>query len=135
MALTFEWCGTCTDLELNQLHAEAFATPPTPDAGRNWTDLLNAHSLGWVVARDGDALVGFVNVIWDGLAHAWLQDTMVARRSRGHGIGQRLVAMARDQARDAGCQWLHADYGEHLKAFYEVACGFSPTNAGLFALT
>ena len=40
--------------------------------------LLEGHSLGWVVAREDGSLVGFVNVLWDGLVHAWIQDTMVA---------------------------------------------------------
>ena len=57
-------------------------------------ELVAAHSLGWVVARDGAELVGFVNVLWDGLVHAWIQDTMVAANaSRGRGVGTRLVAV------------------------------------------
>ena len=98
MALDYEWRGGCTDTELNQLHAEAFETRIFDDGGWSWTDLLDRHSLGWVVARDGDDLVGFVNVVWDGRAHAWLQDTMVATKARRGGIGTRLVALARDGA-------------------------------------
>jgi KaiC/GvpD/RAD55 family RecA-like ATPase len=49
----------------------------------NAPELVHRHSLGWVVAREGAELVGFVNVLWDGLVHAWLQDTMVAVRARG----------------------------------------------------
>ena len=135
MAVDYEWRGACSDTELNQLHAEAFETRIVDDDGWSWTDLLDRHSLGWVVARDGGDLVGFVNVIWDGRAHAWLQDTMVATKARRGGIGTRLVALARDGALGAGCHWLHADYGEHLAHFYEDNCGFAPTHAGLMALT
>ena len=95
---------------------------------------MSAHSLGWVVARDGTALVGFVNVLWDGLVHAWLQDTMVAVDARGRGVGARLVATARAGAREAGCEWLHVDFDDHLRAFYFETCGFVPTNAGLIGL-
>jgi tetratricopeptide (TPR) repeat protein len=42
--------------------------------------------------------------------------------------------MARDGARDAGCEWLHADFDPHLRPFYFDACGFAPTDAGLIAL-
>jgi GNAT superfamily N-acetyltransferase len=88
--------------------------------------------LGSDVARDDDALVGFVNVIWDGLVHAWLQDTIVG--PRGLGIGTELVARAREGARAAGCEWLHVDFDEHLRPFSFDACGFTPTTAGLIAL-
>lgn len=36
--------------------------------------------------RDDQGLVGFVNVIWDGQAHAFIEDTLVARRARRQGI-------------------------------------------------
>ena len=96
--------------------------------------LTARHSLGWVVARDGGALVGFVNVLWDGLVHAWLQDTMVAAAARRRGIGRRLVELARDEARRAGCETLHVDFDDDLRGFYLEACGFTATNAGLIAL-
>ena len=86
------------------------------------------------MARHGDALAGFVNVLWDGLVHAWLQDTMVARRMRGRGIGTELVARAAQGARVAGCEYLHVDFDDHLRPFYLGACGFAPTSAGLLAL-
>jgi GNAT superfamily N-acetyltransferase len=96
---------------------------------------VRAHSLGWVVAREDDLLVGFVNVPWDGRAHAFVEDTMVARAARRRGIGADLVALARDEASASGCRWLHVDYEEHLRPFYEDACGFAPTSAGLMALS
>jgi GNAT superfamily N-acetyltransferase len=95
---------------------------------------VERHSLGWVVARDGAGLVGFVNVLWDGLVHAWLQDTMVAAAARGTGVGTLLVAHARDGAKAAGCEFLHVDFDDDLRPFYFGACGFSPTNAGLMRL-
>jgi GNAT superfamily N-acetyltransferase len=100
----------------------------------NWSTLVNEHGLGWVVARSGKQLVGFVNVPWDGRAHAWIQDTMVAKVSRLQGVGTRLVATARVQARAAGCQWLHVDFDDRLRSVYLKACRFTPTSAGLIAL-
>ena len=90
----------------------------------------------WAGSSPGRAatLIGFVNVLWDGLVHAWIQDTMVAADTRGQGVGRRLVAQATEGARDAGCEWLHVDFDDHLRAFYFDACGFKPTNAGLIAL-
>ena len=134
MTITYEWRGQFGNEEINVLHAEAFETRVFDESEWDWRALTARHSLGWVVARDGDDLVGFVNVLWDGLVHAWLQDTMVAVAARGRDVGTALVAAARAGARDAGCEWLHVDFDDHLRAFYFDACGFTPTNAGLIAL-
>jgi len=100
----------------------------------NWRSLTDAHSLGWVVARRDGELVGFVNVVSDGLVHAWLQDTMVAASARGGGIGRQVVAVAVEGARAAGCELLHVDFDEPLRPFYLEACGFRPSLAGLLDL-
>lgn len=134
MTTIFTWRGAFTNSEVNALHAEAFQTRVYDEAEWDWVRLTSQHSLGWVVARQGGELIGFVNVLWDGLVHAWLQDTMVASRSRGEGIGTGLVARAREAAKAAGCEYLHVDFDEQLAPFYFGACGFSATWAGLLAL-
>ncbi len=131
----FGWRDDVTSTEVNVLHAEAFGTRVFTDQEWDWRSLLETHSLGWVVARDDDgALVGFVNVVWDGSVHAWLQDTMVASAARHRGVATRLVEVAREQARAAGCEYLHVDFDDDLRDFYLDACGFTPTNAGLITL-
>jgi GNAT superfamily N-acetyltransferase len=97
--------------------------------------LVARHSLGWVAAREDQLLVGFVNVVWDGFTHAWLQDVMVAGSARHQGIGMRLVEVAGDAARAAGCEWLHVDFEPALREFYLGACHFEPTEAGLLRLS
>lgn len=134
MATVYEWRGAFSNQEVNGLHAEAFNTRVFDESEWNWVELVDRHSLGWVVARQDAELVGFVNVVWDGLVHAWLQDTMVAAKARGQGIGTELVKYARDGARGAGCEYLHVDFEDHLRPFYLDACGFTPTNAGLLSL-
>ena len=134
MTPTYEWRGAFANREVNELHAEAFDTRLYDDGEWNWLEQVARHSLGWVVARDGEELIGFVNVPWDGLVHAWVQDTMVAVRARGRGVGTALVATAVEEARAAGCEWLHVDFEPHLRAFYLDACGFRPTDAGLIEL-
>jgi GNAT superfamily N-acetyltransferase len=135
MAVTYQWRGDFTNQEVNLLHAEAFDTRVFGESEWNWVQLVHRHSLGWVVARDGTSLVGFVNVLWDGLVHAWLQDTMVAVAARGRGIGSGLVDHARRGAKAAGCEYLHVDFEDHLAAFYFGTCGFRPTSAGLLELS
>ena len=126
-----EWRGLVSDGEVNALHAEAFEHPPesTP-----WVERLERWSLGWVTARDEDVLVGFVNVVWDGGAHAFVLDTCVALRARGRGLGVALLAAAAAGSRAAGCAWLHVDFVDELSPFYLDAAGFRPTPAGLLAL-
>ncbi len=128
------WRGDFSNAEMNALHAEAFETRVYDESEWNWRDQVERHSLGWVVAREGDALVGFVNVPWDGLVHAWIQDTVVARSARRRGVGKELIAVAARGAREAGCEWLHVDFDDDLREFYFDGCGFTPTNAGLIEL-
>ena len=128
------WRGEFSSDEANRLHAEAFGTRLFHSSEWDWRRLVAEHSLGWVTARDGDRLVGFVNVLWDGLVHAWLQDVMVAADSRHLGVGRRVVAAARDAARDAGCEWLHVDFDEEHARFYLESCGFTRAPAGVIQL-
>ena len=134
MRIRTSWRGQFTNDEANQLHAEAFETRLYSAAEWDWEGLVRAHSLGWVTARSETDLVGFVNVIWDGLVHAWIQDEMVASSARRRGIGQDLIRVAAQGSRDAGCEILHVDFEDHLRGFYIDACGFTPTNAGLLRL-
>ena len=129
--ITYEWRGPFSSGEVSALHAAAF---DHQDAGRNWRDQVERHSLGWVCARNGDDLAGFVNVAWDGGAHAFVLDTMVAPRLHRQGTGTGLVARAIEEARRAGCAWLHVNFEEHLQPFYLRGCGFTPSPAGLIAL-
>ena len=93
-----------------------------------------SRSLAYICAYDGERLVGFVNLAWDGGIHAFLLDTTVHRDDQRRGIGQELVKQAIQAARERGIHWLHVDYEPHLSHFYE-SCGFSHTEAGLMRLT
>jgi GNAT superfamily N-acetyltransferase len=134
MVITYAWRGDVESSELNALHAEAFGHGVFGGDGWDWATQLDGHSLGWVCAREGTDLVGFVNVAWDGQVHAFVLDTMVASSYGRRGIGTELVAVAVNEARRAGCEWLHVDFEDHLRSFYFDACGFVPTNAGLIEL-
>ncbi len=127
----YEWRGEFASAEVDALHAEGFDHALLGD---DWRGQVERHSLGWVCARQGDRLVGFVNVAWDGSVHAFVLDTMVTAAARRQGIGAELVAEAVRGSRAAGCEWLHVDFEDHLRAFYFDACGFTPTNAGLIQL-
>ena len=103
------------------------------DAGpQSWQSVL-ARSLTHVGAYDGDKLIGFINVAWDGGVHAFLLDTCVDADYQRRGIAKDLVRTAEETARVRGAKWLHVDFEPHLRDFYR-SCGFRPTEAGLIAL-
>lgn len=131
MTIDYAWRGHFDNTELDALHAEGFRHRFLEI---DWRSQLESHSLGWVCAREGEELLGFVNVAWDGGIHAFILDTLVAGRVRRQGIGKTMIEVALDEARAAGCEWLHVDFDDHLRPFYLDACGFSPTDAGLIAL-
>lgn len=133
--ITYQWRGSFTNDEVHALHAEVFETRLFDENEWNWVEQVNAYSLGWVVARHGGRLVGFANVLWDGLVHAFIEDVMVDSSMRHRGIGVRVVHTARDEAKAAGCDFLQVGFDAHLRAFYIDACGFQPTNGGLIQLS
>jgi ribosomal protein S18 acetylase RimI-like enzyme len=128
--VTYRWRGPLTDAEMVELvRAHGGRTAP------GWWDRIRPHSLGWVTARvDDGALVGFVNVVWDGGDHAFLIDTKTHGAYQRRGVGTQVVRLAARQAKAAGCEWLHVDFEERLAPFYFEACGFRPTEAGLIHL-
>ena len=111
--------------ELNRLFAAAWPQ----HRQRDFMPVLQ-HSLTHIGAYSAQNLIGFVNVAWDGGAHAFLLDTTVHPNFRRRGIGSALVFAAIERARQNGVVWIHVDYESHLQSFYH-ACGFAPTNAGL----
>lgn len=63
---------------------------------------VHERSLTWISAWRGERLAGYVNVATDGGIHAFVLDTTVHPDERRHGLGQRLVRAAEDEARAAG---------------------------------
>jgi GNAT superfamily N-acetyltransferase len=114
--------------ELNELRGTAWPGVQTGD----WTPMF-ARAFGWVSARHGDQLVGFVRLLWDGDVHVFLLDATVHRDFQHQGIGTELVKRAIKLAKTSGAEWLHVDYEPHLDGFYQTA-GFRPTPAGLISL-
>ena len=134
MTIAYAWRGTFDSSEVNGLHADAFEHEMYDKAAWDWWALVGSHSLGWVTARQSGALVGFVNIPWDGFIHAWIQDVMVLTTHRNLGIGTELVSRATAHVRNAGCEWLHVDFDDDLAPFYIDACGFKSSQAGLISL-
>lgn len=128
--IVYRWREPITDDEMVELVGSHGGRPEV-----GWWDKVWPQSLGWVTARRADGvLVGFVNVAWDGADHAFLLDTKTRGSWQHLGIGTEVVRWAVEQARAAGCEWLHVDFEPDLALFYVEACGFRPTDAGLIHL-
>ena len=117
-----------TNEVLNELFA---ASSPEHTAGDFKPEL--GHSLAFVCAYEGERLVGFVKLAWDGGIHAFLLDPTVHPDRRRRGIGTQLVKRAIDVARERGMHWVHVDYEPRLHTFYR-GCGFRKTDAGVIRL-
>jgi len=122
-------CPEVSNEELNTLFAAAWPGPRQDgDFGR-----VLRHSLGYVCAYEQGELIGFVNVAWDGGAHAFLLDTTVRPDRQREGIGRQLVRHAEVLVRRNGVEWLHVDFEPRLEEFYRK-CGFRESRAGLINL-
>ena len=132
MSVEFRISPLIDDRELSELHRLAFESNST--AIIPWSTQMNRHSVVWVTAEDRSSLVGFVNVVGDGGAHAFILDTVVLPERQGEGIGVGLIEVATAAARSRGYEWLHVDFEPDLAEFYLSRCGFQPTKAGLIRL-
>ncbi len=115
---------------------------PWCDYGRTQEEFLgviiwarvNQHSLGWACVREGRDPVGFVNVAWDGGVHAFILGALVTARARrpGHSKGKapraetRLITVAAENARAAGCDWLHGEPERETRRLIAAAPGPRP---------
>ena len=123
--ISFSTSHAATHDELNELFGASWPQHESRDFGP-----ILSRSLAHVCAFHGTQMIGFVNLAWDGGAHAFLLDTTVRPGSRRRGIGRRLVLLAVEAARLGGVEWVHVDYEAHLEPFYR-SCGFGTTAAGL----
>jgi len=91
--VVLRWRGPLTDEEMLDLVMSHGGTPVP-----GWWDQIRPHSLGWVTARIGDDIVvGFVNVVSDGVGHAFLIDTKTRSSYQRKGVGVRVVRFAGPQ--------------------------------------
>jgi GNAT superfamily N-acetyltransferase len=127
--ITYKTNPPLTSADLNALFSAGRDAPETSD----WKPVLE-HSLVYLCAYDGERLIGFANVAWDGRVHAFLLDPRVHPDWRHSGIGTKLVALAAEAAKAAGCTVLHVDFRDDLAPFYFDSCSFKPTLAGLIHL-
>jgi GNAT superfamily N-acetyltransferase len=113
---------------LRALMLASWGHPTQADFETIWS-----RSLAHLCAFSDGKLVGYVNIAWDGGAHASVFDTTVHPDHQRQGIGVALVKEAARVAHEHGAEWLHVDFEPRFAGFYS-ACGFALTEAGLMRL-
>jgi GNAT superfamily N-acetyltransferase len=104
------------------MHDDVTLSWRTPVEDRELVELTAAHG--------GTPEAGW----WDRGDHAFLIDTKTHPSHQHQGLGTAVVRHAVAETRAAGCEWLFVDYSADMAPFYEDACGFAPTRAGLVHL-
>ena len=106
--------------------------PDVPEDERRDHVAVLERSLLWICAYEGERLVGFCHLAWDGGVHAFLLDPTVREGYRRRGIGTALVREAlAAAAAHAGLEWVHVDASPVLMERLYGPAGFRPTPAGV----
>jgi GNAT superfamily N-acetyltransferase len=94
-------------------------------------DQLLPRRYAYYIARgDDNGLVGYVSVLSDGIADAFLLDLMVHPEHRQTGLGSRLVKTAVEDMKHTGVQCVQVTFDNHLEPFY-AQCGFHIFGGGI----
>lgn len=84
----------------------------------------------WIGCFVGRELVGYVDVVSDGVADAYLRDLMVHPDHQRQGLGRRLVTLAIKQVRCDGIRMMNVVFDPRLASFYQ-GLGFHLVAGGL----
>lgn len=96
----------------------------------NKYDRILAHSYTHFTVRNAGKLVGFVNVISDGVADAFLLDLIVHPSVQRRGIGKALVDAAIAALTTDGIRCIQVTFDSDLEGFYRDR-GFYIFKAGI----
>ena len=77
-----------------------------------------AGSHCFVLACEGDEIIGMGRAISDGISDAYIQDVAVLPEFRGQGVGTGVVQEILKQLRADGLQWIGLIAGRHSHPFY-----------------
>ncbi len=76
-------------------------------------------SFCFVIAKQGDKIVGMGRAISDGISDAYIQDVTVLQELRGQGIGKGIVKTLVDYMKARGLQWIGLISEPGYEKFYE----------------
>jgi GNAT superfamily N-acetyltransferase len=94
-------------------------------------DKVLARHYTYYTVRDGSGLlVGYMSVLSDGIADAFLLDLIVHPEWQHRGIGERIIRRAISDMKNAGVQCVQVTFNEELEPFY-AKCGFHIFKGGI----
>ena len=79
------------------------------------------NSYLWVTCFDNDALIGYADVVSDGVDDAYIRDVIVHPDYQHRGIGSTLLSMIATRIRSDGIKMVHVIFDPALEAFYKKA--------------
>jgi GNAT superfamily N-acetyltransferase len=100
------------------------------DRFENKYERIIPNSYTHFAIRTAGALVGFLNVISDGIGDAFLVDLMVQPAMQRRELGRALVKAAIEALKADGIKCIQVTFNPHLESFYR-ACGFHVFKAGI----
>lgn len=93
-------------------------------------DRILAKSYTHFSVCNNNILIGFVNVISDGIGNAFLVDLMVHPDYQAQGLGQAIVKHAIQSLKMDGIRAIEVIFDDHLVPFYR-SCGFHIMKSGI----
>lgn len=101
-----------------------------------WDSALHLYqrTLGQTFAWAGcfveEQLIGYADVVSDGVADAYIRDVVVHPDHQRRGVGSRLLSLLVETIRDAGIRMISTVFDPSLQAFYRRA-GFHLVSGGM----
>ena len=91
---------------------------------------LKRYYTYYTVRAEEGQLIGYLSILSDGIADAFLIDLMVHPRFQAKAIGTRLVKRAIQDMKQAGIRCVQVTFNETLRGFY-AQCGFHLFGGGI----
>lgn len=117
--------GKVTDAEIGELRTKVGWDY---DPGKYDRILKGVNT--YFIARENEKLIGFVSVISDGAAAAFMVDLMVHPDYQKQGLGKELVHRVVKYSKSIGVQCVHVTFNQTEEEFYRK-CGFHIFSGGI----
>ncbi len=118
-------------LDYLQVHELRLAVGWTSDPERQRKEIENCYSNFSIVSQG--VLIGYLNIISDGVSDALLNNLMVHPDYQRKGVGTKLVKTAVDELTRDGVKFFNLVFNDELVPFYKK-CGFHIMRSGIIDL-
>ncbi|MBI3946620.1 MAG: GNAT family N-acetyltransferase [Armatimonadetes bacterium] len=125
LPIRYELNGPFDPEEVNRIHDAVGFSVRAPEVVAG---ALNGSG-AYVMARDGDRLVGMGRLLSDGYLFGYINNMVVDPAYQGRGVGTRILEMLLEEARDLEMVFLYTNTADD---FYRRH-GFEPSEKRLYA--